>query len=199
MESQRIPVALVIQSPSGRPLLVAENHIASSEYGATSDQQAGQANSDAKFAKTKNDQNQCRKQGRGIAGGTENLDVAVLHAIVPDVESQSHRKKAKADDGSLYDRFRGRLMFPICDEQGRVNGRIDGVPSFREGKITRVEQWLSDQGRHLGQFDRVSFYSDSPNDLPLLERATDPVATNPSPELEAVAQSRGWRILRLFA
>lgn len=85
------------------------------------------------------------------------------------------------------------------DEQGRVNGRIDGVPSFREGKITRVEQWLSDQGRHLGQFDRVSFYSDSPNDLPLLERATDPVATNPSPELEAVAQSRGWRILRLFA
>ncbi len=85
------------------------------------------------------------------------------------------------------------------DEQGRVTGRIDGVPSFREGKITRVEQWLSDQGRHLGQFDRVSFYSDSPNDLPLLERATDPVATNPSPELEAVAQSRGWRILRLFA
>lgn len=85
------------------------------------------------------------------------------------------------------------------DEQGRVNGRIDGVPSFREGKITRVEQWLSDQGRHLGQFDRVSFYSDSPNDLPLLERSTDPVATNPSPELEAVAQSRGWRILRLFA
>jgi len=85
------------------------------------------------------------------------------------------------------------------DAAGRVTGRIDGVPSFREGKITRVEQWLSDQGRHLGQFDRVSFYSDSPNDLPLLERATDPVATNPSPELEAVAQARGWRILRLFA
>ena len=85
------------------------------------------------------------------------------------------------------------------DATGRVTGRIDGVPSFREGKITRVEQWLSDQGRHLGQFDRVSFYSDSPNDLPLLERATDPVATNPSPELEAVAQARGWRILRLFA
>lgn len=85
------------------------------------------------------------------------------------------------------------------DAAGRVTGRIDGVPSFREGKITRVEQWLSDQGRHLSQFDRVSFYSDSPNDLPLLERATDPVATNPSPELEAVAQARGWRILRLFA
>jgi HAD superfamily hydrolase (TIGR01490 family) len=85
------------------------------------------------------------------------------------------------------------------DGHGRVTGQIDGVPSFREGKITRVEQWLSGQGRDLSQFARVSFYSDSPNDLPLLERATDPVATNPSPELESVAQARGWRILRLFA
>ncbi|MBI3383153.1 MAG: HAD family hydrolase [Aquabacterium sp.] len=85
------------------------------------------------------------------------------------------------------------------DGQGRVTGDIDGVPSFREGKITRVEQWLADQGRQLSDFDRISFYSDSPNDLPLLERANDPVATNPSPALEAVAQERGWRILRLFA
>lgn len=87
----------------------------------------------------------------------------------------------------------------VRDAQGRVTGQIDGVPSFREGKITRVEQWLADQGRQLADFDRVSFYSDSPNDLPLLERANDPVATNPSPELEAVARERGWRILRLFA
>ena len=87
----------------------------------------------------------------------------------------------------------------VRDGAGRVTGQIDGVPSFRAGKITRVEQWLADQGRHLDQFERVSFYSDSPNDLPLLERATHPVATNPSAELEAVAQERGWRILRLFA
>jgi HAD superfamily hydrolase (TIGR01490 family) len=87
----------------------------------------------------------------------------------------------------------------VRDAHGRVTGDIDGVPSFREGKITRVEQWLADQGRQLSDFKRVSFYSDSPNDLPLMERATDPVATNPSPALEAVAQERGWRILRLFA
>lgn len=87
----------------------------------------------------------------------------------------------------------------VRDSQGRVTGDIDGVPSFREGKITRVEQWLAQQGRQLTDFDRVSFYSDSPNDLPLLEKATHPVATNPSAELEAVAQERGWRILRLFA
>lgn len=87
----------------------------------------------------------------------------------------------------------------VRDETGQVTGEIDGVPSFREGKIARVEQWLSAQGRQLADFDRVSFYSDSPNDLPLLERANDPVATNPSPALEAVAVERGWRILRLFA
>ncbi|MBI5927426.1 MAG: HAD-IB family hydrolase [Aquabacterium sp.] len=87
----------------------------------------------------------------------------------------------------------------VRDTLGRVTGDIDGVPSFREGKITRVEQWLAQQGRQLTDFDRVSFYSDSPNDLPLLERANDPVATNPSPALEAVAHERGWRILRLFA
>lgn len=84
------------------------------------------------------------------------------------------------------------------DEAGNITGRIQGVPSYREGKITRVEQWLAAQGRTLADFQRVSFYSDSPNDLPLLERVNDPVATNPSPALEAVARERGWRILKLF-
>ncbi len=85
------------------------------------------------------------------------------------------------------------------DPAGRVTGEIDGVPSFREGKIIRVEQWLASLGRRLDDFQRVSFYSDSPNDLPLLERVNDPVATNPSPALEAVALDKGWRLLRLFA
>ncbi len=86
----------------------------------------------------------------------------------------------------------------VRDTQGHVTGEIDGVPSFREGKITRVAQWLEDRGQALTDFDRVSFYSDSPNDLPLLEQATDPVATNPSPALEAEAKARGWRLLNLF-
>ncbi|MES2092006.1 MAG: HAD-IB family hydrolase [Pseudomonadota bacterium] len=85
------------------------------------------------------------------------------------------------------------------DPQGRVTGEIDGVPTFREGKVTRVEQWLTERGRTLADFERVSFYSDSPNDLPLLDLSSDPVATNPSPALEAVARERGWRILRLFS
>ena len=81
---------------------------------------------------------------------------------------------------------------------GTITGRIAGVPSYREGKVERVSQWLAGAGRRWSDFERISVYSDSPNDLPLLERATDPVATNPSPALEAIARERGWRILRLF-
>lgn len=82
---------------------------------------------------------------------------------------------------------------------GAITGRIDGIPSYREGKVARVGQWLAAEGRDWGDFERISVYSDSLNDLSLLERATDPVATNPSAELEAVARERGWRILTLFA
>jgi HAD superfamily hydrolase (TIGR01490 family) len=85
------------------------------------------------------------------------------------------------------------------DADGRPTGRIDGVPAFREGKVARVGQWLAASGSGWSDFARISVYSDSLNDLALLERATDPVATNPSPELEAVARDRGWRILTLFA
>ena len=81
---------------------------------------------------------------------------------------------------------------------GRPTGRIAGEPAFREGKLRRVGQWLAESGAGWADFGRISVYSDSPNDLPLLERATDPVATNPSAELEAIARARGWRILNLF-
>ncbi len=81
---------------------------------------------------------------------------------------------------------------------GQVTGAVHGVPSFREGKIARVDEWLAGQGLQWGDFAHTHFYSDSTNDLPLLERASDPVATHPSPALEAIALQRGWRILRLF-
>ena len=82
---------------------------------------------------------------------------------------------------------------------GAPTGRIDGVPAFREGKVARVGQWLAASGADWASFARISVYSDSVNDLALLERATDPVATNPSPALEAIARARGWRVLHLFA
>lgn len=81
---------------------------------------------------------------------------------------------------------------------GGVTGRIQGTPTFREGKITRVEQWLQGLGHRSSDFERTHFYSDSINDLPLLEWATHPVATNPGDTLADVARSRGWPILHLF-
>ena len=82
---------------------------------------------------------------------------------------------------------------------GAPTGRIAGIPAFREGKVVRVGQWLAASGADWAGFSRISVYSDSVNDLALLEKATDPVATNPSAELEAIARARNWRVLNLFA
>lgn len=85
------------------------------------------------------------------------------------------------------------------DAAGAYTGGIQGVPSFQAGKIVRVEQWLAGLGRQWSDFERISFYSDSINDLPLLERVSHPVATNPTPALAAIAAERGWPLLKLFA
>jgi HAD superfamily hydrolase (TIGR01490 family) len=84
------------------------------------------------------------------------------------------------------------------DAAGTITGRIAGTPSYREGKVGRVREWLQESGRDWKDFDTISVYSDSLNDLPLLERATHPVATNPSAALEQIALERGWRVLKLF-
>lgn len=85
------------------------------------------------------------------------------------------------------------------DSSGWYNGKIAGTPSFREGKITRLESWLQARGSSLAQAQSSIFYSDSINDLPLLEAVQTPVATNPDAQLRSIATERGWRILDLFA
>jgi HAD superfamily hydrolase (TIGR01490 family) len=84
------------------------------------------------------------------------------------------------------------------DAQGRASGAIAGVPAFRDGKVARVGQWLAEMGLALGRVERSTFYSDSPNDLPLLEAVSHPVATNPAPALRALALERGWPVLDLL-
>jgi HAD superfamily hydrolase (TIGR01490 family) len=81
---------------------------------------------------------------------------------------------------------------------GEFTGAVTGTPCFREGKVKCLENWLAGRGQSLGSFSQSWFYSDSLNDLPLLDRAHHPVATNPSPALAALARERQWRILRLF-
>jgi HAD superfamily hydrolase (TIGR01490 family) len=80
---------------------------------------------------------------------------------------------------------------------GRFTGRVAGTPCFREGKVRRLQEWLSGQGKQLGEFVESSFYSDSHNDLPLLERVSRPVAVDPDQELAREAARRGWERISL--
>ena len=85
-----------------------------------------------------------------------------------------------------------------CDVEmvdGRYTGRPTGEPSFREGKVKRVNQWLNAIGRKLPEFERSYFYSDSHNDLALMEAVTHPVAVNPDDALRSHALSNGWPIV----
>jgi len=80
---------------------------------------------------------------------------------------------------------------------GEFTGRVSGIPCFKEGKVKRLDAWLGGQGKTLAAFDESWFYSDSHNDLPLLERVTHPVAVHPDEKLRAHAQRRGWKIASL--
>lgn len=80
---------------------------------------------------------------------------------------------------------------------GKFTGRPSGTPPFREGKVTRLAEWLGNRGQTLASFSSSWFYSDSMNDLPLLERVTQPVAVDPDETLRRVAAERGWQIMSL--
>ena len=84
-----------------------------------------------------------------------------------------------------------------AQENGQFTGKPRGTPSFREGKITRVEGWLESIGLWWSSFERSWFYSDSLNDLPLLSKVSDPVAVDPDDTLRAHATNEGWKIMSL--
>lgn len=77
---------------------------------------------------------------------------------------------------------------------GQYTGEVAGIPSFQEGKVARLEEWLASSGETL---EGAWFYSDSHNDVPLLEQVTHPVAVDPDPTLAKLAQERGWPIISL--
>jgi HAD superfamily hydrolase (TIGR01490 family) len=82
---------------------------------------------------------------------------------------------------------------------GEFTGNVAGVPCFQDGKITRTTAWLASLGKRFEDFATSSFYSDSANDIPLLERVTRPVAVNPSNGLRSYALTRNWPVVELFA
>ncbi|QMT40872.1 HAD family hydrolase [Neisseria shayeganii] len=84
------------------------------------------------------------------------------------------------------------------DEQGNYTGGYVGTPSFKEGKITRLHEWLAARGETLADYGKSYFYSDSRNDLPLLELVSDPVAVNPDAVIAETAAKRGWPVLNFM-
>lgn len=80
---------------------------------------------------------------------------------------------------------------------GEFTGKVVGTPSFQEGKITRLNEWLEARGESLKDFNKTWFYSDSHNDLPLMKLVDAPIAVNPDPVLEQYAKDKNWPIISL--
>ena len=153
---------------------------------------------------------------KSVAARAQFMDTVILPAVIPQARALVRQHQAAGDWVLIVTATNVFVTEPIAaefgvehligielasapDAQGLpwYSGSIAGVPSFREGKITRVQSWLAERGTTLDAL-HSTFYSDSMNDLPLLERVTEPVATNPDPRLRALAHERGWRILDLF-
>lgn len=78
------------------------------------------------------------------------------------------------------------------EKEGEFTGKVSGLPSFKEGKVTRLEAWLKGKNLSLASFEKSYFYSDSHNDLPLMQKVTHPVAVDSDDILSEYAKSKGW-------
>src|SRR5258706_5855534 len=142
---------------------------------------------------------------------TEFMRLRILPMITPAARALVRRHSQADDLCAIITATSSFVTSPIAREfgvphliatepemrDGRFTGRVAGTPCFREGKVERLEHWLSSLGRRLGDFAESVFYSDSHNDLPLLERVTRPVAVDPDQSLAAEAARRGWATLSL--
>jgi HAD superfamily hydrolase (TIGR01490 family) len=127
---------------------------------------------------------------------------------LPKAESLLQQHRDKGDALMIITSTNRFVVEPICQKFGVDNliateleqqdnqftGRPYGIPSFKEGKVTRLNDWLTSSGSNLSG---SSFYSDSINDLPLLKVVDNPVAVDPCPQLRAEALQRGWEIISL--
>lgn len=155
-----------------------------------------------------------RKQGKAAAlSARERYMREVIEPAIRPAALELVQRHMKSDDEVIIitatnefvtrpiaDRFGVRELIAVqleTDADGWMTGEIKGVPSFREGKVQRFQDWLAARGWRREEVE-ISFYSDSMNDLPLLDNADHPVAANPDERLRAVAVERGWPILELF-
>jgi len=83
------------------------------------------------------------------------------------------------------------------EKEGEFTGKVSGLPSFKEGKVTRLEAWLKNKNLSLADFKKSYFYSDSHNDLPLMQKVTHPVAVDSDDILTEYANAKGWSQISL--
>lgn len=158
-----------------------------------------------------------RRQGRdrALAAREQYMDEVIGPAILPQALDLLQRHREAGEELLIITATNEFVTEPIAERlgvqnliavglardadgpDGWITGEIQGVPSFREGKVTRFNDWLSARGLARDGVE-VTFYSDSINDLPLMDNADHPVATNPDERLRSMAQTRGWPILELF-
>ncbi len=138
----------------------------------------------------------------------EFMDSRIAPMITPASVDLVERHRAAGDELAIITASNSFVTRPIADRfgvgellavelervDGRYTGRVLGTPTFREGKVLRLREWLEGNGRTL---KGSHFYSDSHNDLPLLELVDHPVAVDPDPVLRARAEASGWPILSL--
>jgi len=141
----------------------------------------------------------------------EFMRTRILPAITPRARALVREHLAAGDLCAIITATNSFVTRPIAAEfgvanliatepesrDGRFTGRVAGTPCFREGKVRRLEEWLAAGGRQLTEFRESACYSDSHNDLPLLERVTRPVAVDPDERLAAVARARAWPVISL--
>ena len=156
-----------------------------------------------------------RRQGavKSVAAHSRFMGDVIYPAITPEAQALIAQHRSAGDEVVIVTATNEFVTRPIAEAfgvaeliavelerdaaNGWFNGEIKGVPSAREGKVTRVEQWLA--ARQLGWADvEATFYTDSINDLALMEKVAHPVATNPDDALRQIARERNWRILDLW-
>lgn len=136
------------------------------------------------------------------------LPSKILPMITPAARDLVERHRRRGDTLLIVTATNRFITAPIAAEfgiehllatepeeiDGRFSGKVRGTPCYREGKITHLHTWLARTGLNL---DDSWFYSDSHNDLPLLQIVSHPVAVNPDKVLARHAEAHGWPLLRL--
>ena len=139
------------------------------------------------------------------------MDKVICPMITNKARALVEKHRAKGDLMMIITATNSFITNPIATElgieyligtepeqkDGEFTGGVTGVPSFQEGKVTRLNEWLEARGEKLADYPLSYFYSDSQNDLPLMKQVTNPVAVDPDATLTAYAKQHSWPIITL--